>query len=105
MHVHLKYAHCRNDCVIIKRKSNQAEEKKTNEREKERASERRGTKNARGRECDITGVSKRLGARVIRVIAVQLHYLINPGGRNSRQSPRRGGRDCPARGAIAIIIV
>lgn len=32
------------------------------------------------------GVGKRLGARVIRVIAGQLHYLINLGGRTS-QSP------------------
>lgn len=77
--------------------------KKTDELEKKWASERR--ENARRHKYDITGVSKRLGARVIRVIAAQLHYLINPGGRNSRQSPRHGDRDCPARGAIAIIIV
>lgn len=42
----------------------------------------------------------------IRVITAQLHYLINLGGR-SKELPvtvARGGRDCPTRGAIAIIV-
>lgn len=70
-----------------------------------RANETRETENARGCVNDIAGMSKRLGARVIWVITAQLHYLINPGGRSSRQLPRRGGRDCLTRGAITIIIV
>jgi hypothetical protein len=50
----------------------------------QRASERDANENVRV--CDIAGTSERLGARVIRVITTQLHYLINPGGRGSRQS-------------------
>jgi len=70
-----------------------------------RVNETEETENARGCVNDIAGMSKRLGARVIWVITAQLHYLINPGGRSSRQLPRCGGRDCLTRGAITIIIV